>query len=176
MNPLLIAISVTLDSLVLGKQRTFALAPLMLIAGVAHLSAFGTGLLLGEQLVTVIGDVDHWVALAVFGLLGLSCMKSALFVDGRASPIVKSWPKLLLVVFVLSIDAAAVGATSEALLARPVATLVAVGLCAPLFVYAGRRVARAMTANRERVLRVIEGGLFWAIGASIVISHTQGGF
>jgi len=143
MNPLLIAISVTLDSLVLGKQRTFALAPLMLIAGVAHLSAFGTGLLLGEQLVMVIGDVDHWVALAVFGL---------------------------------SIDAAAVGATSDALLVRPVATLVAVGLCAPLFVYAGRRVARAMTANRERVLRVIEGSLFWAIGASIVISHTQGGF
>jgi len=59
MNPLLIAISVTLDSLVLGKQRTFALAPLMLIAGVAHLSAFGTGLLLGEQLVMVIGDFDH---------------------------------------------------------------------------------------------------------------------
>ena len=96
-------------------------------------------------------------------------MAWALFVDGRASPIVKSWPKLLLVVFGLSIDAAAVGATSEALLARPVVNLVAVGLCPPLFVYAGRRVARAMTANLERVLRVIEGSLFWAIGASIVI-------
>jgi hypothetical protein len=31
----------------------------MLIAGVAHLSAFGIGLLLGEQLVMVIGDFDH---------------------------------------------------------------------------------------------------------------------
>jgi putative Mn2+ efflux pump MntP len=176
MNPVLIAISITLDSIVLGKQRVFGLAPLMLSACLIHVFAFGTGLMLGEQFVMRIGHVDHWVALAVFGLLGLSCVKSAVFVEGGENPIIKSWPKLTLVVFGLSIDAVAVGATSEGLITEPLATLVAVGLCAPMFVYVGRKLSRAITGNRARTLRLVEGCLFWTIGASIVISHTQGGF
>jgi putative Mn2+ efflux pump MntP len=176
MNPVLIAISITLDSLVLGKQRVFGLAPLMLSACLVHVVAFGTGLMLGEQLVMRIGHVDHWVALAVFGLLGLSCVKSAVFVESSETPIIKSWSKLILVVFGLSIDAVAVGATSEGLITKPLATLVAVGLCAPMFAYIGRRVSRAITGGRERTLRLVEGCLFWTIGASIVASHTQGGF
>ena len=176
MNPVLIAISITLDSIVLGKQRVFGLAPLMLSACLVHVFAFGTGLMLGEQLVMRIGHVDHWVALAVFGLLGLSCIKSAVFIESFETPIIESWPKLTLVVFGLSIDAVAVGATSEGLITEPLATLVAVGLCAPMFVYVGRQLSRAITGNRARALRLVEGCLFWAIGASIVISHTQGGF
>jgi putative Mn2+ efflux pump MntP len=176
MNPVLLAFSVTIDSLVLGKQRAFGVSQLMLAACVMHVLAFGCGLLLGEQLVSFIGHIDHWVALTVFGLLGLSCVKTAIFYETTADPIAQSWPKLLLVISGLSIDAAAVGATSEGLMTDPLGALLAIGLLAPLFVYVGRLMLKAMTAVRERLLRLFEGALFWAIGASIVISHVQGGF
>lgn len=176
MNPLLIAISVTLDSVLLGKQRTFSLVQLMLSACFVHVFAFGIGLILGEQLVLFIGHVDHWVALAVFSFLGLSCMKAVLFDETRLEQLADSWPKLALLMVGLSIDAAAVGATSQGLLMRPFTTLIVIGLLAPIFVYIGRRITGALTHTRERVLKLIEGCLFWSIGASIVVTHTQGGF
>jgi len=68
------------------------------------------------------------------------------------------------------------GATSQGLLMRPFTTLIVIGLLAPIFVYIGRRITGALTHTRERVLKLIEGCLFWSIGASIVVTHTQGGF
>jgi len=176
MNAVLIAISVTMDSLLLGKQRAFSTLNLMLSASIVHVIAFGFGLLLGETLVGLVGKFDHWVALIVFGLLGLSCLKSAAFAEYHVEPDVESWPKLLLMIFGLSIDAAAVGATSGGLLVKPVATLAAIGLFAPVFVVLGRGVLNALTTNHARLLKLFEGVLFWVVGTTIVLSHTQGGF
>ncbi len=176
MNAVLIAITVTMDSLLLGKQRAFSTLKLMLSASVVHVMAFGFGLLLGETLVGLVGKFDHWVALVVFGLLGLSCLKTAAFAEYQTEPFVESWPKLLLMIFGLSIDAAAVGATSGGLIVKPVATLVAIGLSAPFFVALGRGVLHALTTNHARFLKFFEGILFWVVGATIVFSHTQGGF
>jgi putative Mn2+ efflux pump MntP len=176
MNAVLIAISVTMDSLLLGKQRAFSTLNLMLSASIVHVMAFGFGLLLGETLVGLVGKFDHWVALIVFGLLGLSCLKSAAFAEYHVEPDVESWPKLLLMIFGLSIDAAAVGATSGGLLVKPVATLAAIGLFAPVFVVLGRGVLNALTTNHARLLKLFEGVLFWVVGTTIVLSHTQGGF
>ena len=176
MNAVLIAISVTMDSLLLGKQRAFSTLNLMLSASIVHVMAFGFGLLLGETLVGLVGKFDHWVALIVFGLLGLSCLKSAAFAEYHVEPDVDSWPKLLLMIFGLSIDAAAVGATSGGLIVKPVATLAAIGLFAPVFVVLGRGVLNALTTNHARLLKLFEGVLFWVVGTTIVLSHTQGGF
>jgi len=176
MNTVLIAISVTMDSLLLGKQRAFSTLNLMLSASIVHVMAFGFGLLLGETLVGLVGKFDHWVALIVFGLLGLSCLKSAAFAEYHVEPDVDSWPKLLLMIFGLSIDAAAVGATSGGLIVKPVATLAAIGLFAPVFVVLGRGVLNALTTNHARLLKLFEGILFWVVGTTIVLSHTQGGF
>jgi putative Mn2+ efflux pump MntP len=124
----------------------------------------------------LVGKFDHWVALVVFGLLGLSCLKSAAFAEYHVEPDVESWPKLLLMIFGLSIDAAVVGATSGGLIVKPVATLAAIGLFAPVFVVLGRGVLNALTTNHARLLKLFEGILFWVVGTTIVLSHTQGGF
>jgi len=69
-----------------------------------------------------------------------------------------------------------VGATSGGLLVKPVATLAALGRFAPVFVVLGRGVLHGVTTNHARLLKFFEGILFWDVGATIVFSHTQGGF
>ena len=175
-NPELLAISVTLDSVVLGKQRFFPLKLISSLSSVFHVLAFGFGLLLGEQLIGLIGHFDHWVSFAVFGLLGISCYKVILLPGKKDQIELKSISKLILTVFALSIDAAAVGASSKGLIEEPLYVLVSIGLLSPAFIFVGSLAKDWLTTSNGALLKFVEGSLFISIGIMIVLSHISGGF
>ena len=175
-NPEMLAVSVTLDSVVLGKQRYFPLRLIMVLSSFFHVIAFGFGLFLGEQLIGLIGHFDHWVSFAVFGLLGVSCYKVILLPDKKDQIELKSFPKLLLAVFALSIDAAAVGASSKGLIEETFYVLASIGLLSPVFIFAGSLVKDWLTVRNSNLLKFVEGSLFISIGSMIVFSHISGGF
>jgi putative Mn2+ efflux pump MntP len=175
-NPEMLAVSVTLDSVVLGKQRYFPIKFIMALSSFFHVTAFGFGLFLGEQLIGLIGHFDHWVSFAVFGLLGVSCYKVILLPDKKDQIELKSMPKLLLAVFALSIDAAAVGASSKGLIEEPLYVLASIGLLSPAFIFVGSLAKVWLTTRNDNLLKFIEGSLFVSIGAMIVFSHISGGF
>ena len=175
-NPEMLAVSVTLDSVVLGKQRYFPIKFIMALSSFFHVTAFVFGLFLGEQLIGLIVHFDHWVSFAVFGLLGVSCYKVILLPDKKDQIELKSVPKLLLAVFALSIDAAAVGASSKGLIEEPLYVLASIGLLSPAFIFLGSLAKVWLTTRNDNLLKFIEGSLFISIGAMIVFSHISGGF
>ena len=175
-NPFILATSITIDSVVLGKQKSFSSFSLMTIASAFHVIAFSLGLLLGEQLIHMIGHFDHWVAFAVFGLLGTSCIKVSLVPEHMETSETQSWSKILLITLVLSFDAAAVGANSKGFIAEPLTVIALVAILSSLFVLLGKRLRRFLHNRNEQFLKLFEGCLFWSIGIGIVISHTSGGF
>jgi len=175
-NPLILATSITIDSVVLGKQKSFSSFSLMSIASVFHVAAFSLGLVLGEQLIHLIGHFDHWVAFTVFGLLGTSCMKVFLVPEHMETSEAQSWSKIILITLVLSFDAAAVGATSKGFIADPFTVIASVAILSPIFVFLGKRLRRFLHIRNEQLLKLFEGCLFWSIGIGILVSHTSVGF
>jgi len=175
-NPELLALSVTLDSVVLGKQRFFSKKLIMTLSSLAHAAAFGLGLVLGEQLIVLIGHFDHWVAFAVFGLLGISCYKVALLPARRGDLQINQLSKLLLAILALSMDAAAVGASSKGLIEQPVYVLFSIAILSPVFILIGSLMRRRFQPKNEGWLKFLEGSMFLFIGATIVASHIHGGF
>ena len=175
-NPLILATSITIDSVVLGKQKSFSAFSLMSIASVFHVVALSIGLVLGEKLIHLIGHFDHWVAFTVFGLLGTSCIKAFLVPEQMETSETQSWLKVLLITLVLSFDAAAVGATSKGIIADPFTVIASVAILSPLFVLLGKGLLRFLHNRNEQFLKLFEGCLFWSIGIGIVVSHISGGF
>ena len=175
-NSELLAISVTIDSVVLGKQRHFSRNLIMGLSSLAHASAFALGLVLGEQLISLIGHFDHWVAFAVFGLLGVSCYKVVLLPSNGTDIQLNQFPKLLLAVMALSVDAAAVGASSKGLIEEPLYVFASIALLSPIFILLGSWIRGWFTPESECWLKFIEGSMFLLIGATIVLSHVRGGF
>jgi len=175
-NPLILAASITMDSVVLGKQKSFSIIPLMLFASFFHVGALALGLSLGGQLTALIGHFDHWLAFAVFGLLGASCFKDFLVSDESSATEAHSWLKLIFISLALSIDAAAVGATSQAIISDRFAVLLSVAILSAFFVFIGKKLSHFLHNRNELFLKLLEGVLFWSIGISILISHISGGF
>ena len=79
-------------------------------------------------------------------------------------------------VFALSIDAAAVGASSKGLIEEPLYVLVSIGLLSPAFIFVGSLAKDWLTKSNGALLKFVEGSLFISIGIMIVLSHISGGF
>jgi len=175
-NPYFLASTLTIDSVILGKQKNFPIALLMLLSGLFHVFFFSFGLYLGNQLVSLMGSVDHWLVLAVFSLLGLSCLKYFITPINLDIEITNSWIKIFIITLTLSIDAAAVGAVSKGIIETPLVVIISIGILSPLFVLIGRKIRNYLFNKNEKLLKLFEGILYLSIGIGVVVSHLKGGF
>ena len=171
-NPYVIAASITMDTVVLGKQRGTSWLLLSSVAIFTHISAYAVGLFLGSSLTNAIGFYDHWLAMALFGYLGLNCFK-AVFTKSTQTFDTGNFFAIVIACFGFSIDAAAVGATTQNIIKDPLQVILGIALFTPLFIYLGKKMGHFLKRKSDIYLKIAEGVIFWSIGIGILVSHAS---
>jgi putative Mn2+ efflux pump MntP len=84
--------------------------------------------------------------------------------------------KILLTTFALSIDAFAVGASSQHEIQYLELVIIIIAVSAPVFCYLGYRLKNEMIKHSHKLLYFSEGTFFLLIGSFILYSHIKGGY
>jgi putative Mn2+ efflux pump MntP len=171
---ILLAISVTLDSFIVGKSVDKKINFTLLCITLSHVVLFFIGLKVGNQIAPFIGPYDHWFSFIIFLFLALSSYKDLI----SHEPILRldNLYKILITTFVLSLDAFAVATSTQHEIKFPILVLVLIALFAPLFCYLGFKLKNEMIKHSHKLLHFSEGTFFLVIGSSILYSHITGGY
>jgi putative Mn2+ efflux pump MntP len=84
--------------------------------------------------------------------------------------------KILLTTFALSIDAFAVGASSQHEIQYLELVIIIIAVSAPIFCYLGYKLKNEMIKHSHKLLYFSEGTFFLIIGSYILYSHISGGY
>ena len=84
--------------------------------------------------------------------------------------------KILITIFTLSIDAFAVGASSQYEIQYLELVIVIIAISAPFFCYLGYKLKNEMIKHSHKLLYFSEGTFFLIIGSFILYSHLTGGY
>ena len=171
---IILAISVTLDSFIVGKSVDKKIAFTLISISLAHVLLFLIGVKIGDEIGPLISKYDHWVSFTVFLFLSLSCYKD-LFSE---EPVFKldNVFKILITTLALSIDAFAVGASSHHEIEYLGLVIIIIGISAPFFCYLGYKLKKEMIKHSHKLLHFSEGTFFLIIGSFILYSHLSGGY
>lgn len=130
------------------------------------------GYLLGSTFEKYITDIDHWIAFALLGLLGINMIKEALSKHEEKVDSSFSHSVMLTMAIATSIDALAVGITFALL--PNVNIWLAIGLVGIItFVISaiGVNIGSVFGAKHKRTAELIGGIVLIAIGAKILLEH-----
>lgn len=115
--------------------------------------------------------VDHWIAFALLGGVGLHMLASAFTTRDEAAPRGRSLPVLLATAFGTSIDAMAVGVSLAFLDVNIWITAAAIGLTTFIMSSGGMLIGRLVGERLGRVAEVVAGLALVALGATILVEH-----
>lgn len=115
--------------------------------------------------------VDHWIAFALLGGVGLHMLASAFSAQEDEAPKGRSLSILLVTAVGTSIDAMAVGVSLAFLDVNIWITAAAIGLTTFIMSSGGMLVGRLVGARFGRVAEMIAGVALVAIGAGILFEH-----
>jgi manganese efflux pump family protein len=119
-----------------------------------------------------IAAIDHWIAFALLGVIGLRMIRAcATRAPGVAQARKHTLPVLLMTAFATSIDAFAVGVTLALLSANIVTTALAIGAATFVMASLGVMLGRFAGALLGRVAEGLAGLVLIAMGASILTTH-----
>ena len=131
------------------------------------------GWLIGQSVVDLIADYDHWVAFGLLAIVGGRMLwESFHHRDGRAerTDITRGWP-LLVLALATSIDALAVGLTFPFLEVNVALATPVIGAVAFLATVIGFLLGRKLGELVGRWAAAIGGLLLIAIGLRILLTH-----
>ena len=171
---IILAISVTLDSFIVGKSVDKKIKFTLISISFAHVALFFIGVKVGDQIGPVVSNFDHWISFVVFLFLAISSYKDLI----SEEPIFQldNIFKILLTTFALSIDAFAVGASSQHEIQYLELVIIIIAVSAPVFYYLGYRLKNEMIKHSHKLLYFSEGTFFLIIGSYILYSHISGGY
>lgn len=134
----------------------------------ALMPLFGWGL--GIAFAGIIQAVDHWVALALLGFLGLRMIRAGMNDEADCPPPLMGWA-LLSAAIATSIDAAAAGVTLP-LLEQPVLIAVLViGAMTAILCFGGVFAGAALGSRLGKKAEVAGGLMLLALGLKIFTEH-----
>jgi putative Mn2+ efflux pump MntP len=143
----------------------------------AHFGIFQSGMtalgwVAGETIVSYVKGFDHWIAFALLAYVGVNLIRAGFDKDGKAFEQDPSTGKVLVMLsFVTSIDAFAVG-LSISLLGVPILlSVVMIGLVAFLLstvgLFAGIRLGKVFGKRME----IVGGLILLGIGIRVIFTH-----
>jgi putative Mn2+ efflux pump MntP len=175
----LISVGLAMDALAvsLGVGTTGQIADLRgKIRLAAHFGIFQSGMtalgwLAGQTIVHYIQGIDHWVAFALLGYVGVNLVRAGLDKDGEAFAQDPSTGKTLVILsFATSIDAFAVGLSIVFLKVPVLLSVMMIGVVAlvlsGLGLFAGMRLGEAFGKRME----VLGGLILLGIGIRILLT------
>ncbi|MDA9177098.1 manganese efflux pump [Candidatus Pelagibacter sp.] len=171
---IILAISVTLDSFIVGKSVDKKIKFTLISISFAHVALFFIGVKVGDQIGPFVSNFDHWISFVVFLFLAISSYKDLI----SEEPIFQldNIFKILLTTFALSIDAFAVGASSQHEIQYLELVIIIIAVSAPVFCYLGYKLKNEMIKHSHKLLYFSEGTFFLIIGSYILYSHISGGY
>jgi putative Mn2+ efflux pump MntP len=132
------------------------------------------GFLLGSAFRKYITPIDHWIAFALLGLLGLNMIKAAFSPDGEPADSSLGFRVMLAMAVATSVDALAVGITFALL--PEVNILLAVGSIGVItFILSavGVRVGSVFGAKNKKYAEIAGGIVLFLIGLKILLEHLE---
>jgi manganese efflux pump family protein len=178
---LVLAIGLAMDATAVAAARGCAAPELKLydvawtalLFGAAQAVMPAFGWLLGQAVGHWVAFIDHWIAFAVLGALGIKMLREAASFDPHAGSAAPSrGPYVLLgLALATSIDAFAVGLTLPLLRAPFALAIVTIGVVTTLLTAAGAVAARHFSAMLGRRLDAIGGIVLILLGCKILTEH-----
>lgn len=171
---IILGISVTLDSFIVGKSIDKKIKFTLFTISFAHVLLFLIGVKIGDLIGPYVASYDHWISFVVFLFLAISSYKDIV----SEEPLFKldNTFKILLTTFALSIDAFAVGASSQHEIQYLKLVIVIIAISAPSFCYLGYKLKNELIKHSHKLLYFSEGTFFLIIGSFILYSHLTGGY
>jgi putative Mn2+ efflux pump MntP len=143
----------------------------------AHFGIFQAGMtalgwLIGETIVQIVEEFDHWIAFVLLGYVGINLIRAGFKKDGKAFKQDPSTGRFLVVLsFATSIDAFAVGLTIAFLKVSVLLSVIMIGVVALILsavgLFAGIRLGEVFGKRLE----VLGGLILLGIGIRVVITH-----
>jgi putative Mn2+ efflux pump MntP len=156
----------------LGRPRLIEALRTGLIFGSVEALAPIAGWLCGVIAASYIEAIDHWIAFALLGAIGLKMIWECITHTAEAAiPGRNSLPVLLLTAVATSIDAFAVGVSLAFLSADILQTALAIGLATFVMASLGILLGRYVGMLLGRVAEFIGGVVLIAIGSTILATH-----
>ena len=183
---MVVAVGVSADAFAVSTARGVTVrrgaigAPLALAATFAAFQALMPllGWLLGVRAAVYVDKVDHWVALALLGYLGISMVRDAFsggVDDGAAVTTTLEWRELLVLGVATSIDALAVGGSLALTPINIGLAVLVIGATTFAFSYAGVHIGQRGGTKFGKVAQVVGGLVLTGIGAQIFYEHFRTG-
>jgi putative Mn2+ efflux pump MntP len=126
----------------------------------------------GIQLVSYVAPVDHWIAFALLGFVGVRMIHAGLHPDSerpRDDP--SKGLSLVMLSVATSIDALAVGLSLAMLEVSIWYPSVTIGIVTALLSLVGLRIGRVFGAKLGARMEIVGGVILFVIGARILVMH-----
>lgn len=177
---LVLAMSMSMDAFAvsvgrgaaMGRPRVSEALRTGMVFGLVEAATPVIGWAAGLAASSYVEAVDHWIAFALLGGVGLHMLASAFSArEEEKAPRGRSLPILLATAVGTSIDAMAVGVSLAFLDVNIWITAAAIGLTTFIMSSGGMLLGRLVGARFGRVAEVVAGVALVAIGATILIEH-----
>lgn len=130
------------------------------------------GWLAGRELAGVIGDIDHWIAFALLGVLGARMVWRGLHAQEEADQLAHpTWFAVAATAVGTSIDATVVGVTLALVGGHMAMTVATIGFVTFGMTLLGLRIGRLAGLRIGRAAELLGGLGLIAIGSSILLQH-----
>ena len=165
------AIAIGISRQGIDRYQTLRLSSAFLTA---HILMVLVGYLLGRTLVSLVDDIDHWVAFCLLTIIGVRFIYDGIK-SGEEEPESRSDPTkgkmLLLLSLATSIDALVLGGTFAALEVNIIIALVLIGLSVFFMTYLGTKFYKVLGKRVAKYSDILGGIVLIGLGIKILLEH-----
>lgn len=129
------------------------------------------GYVLGVQFQAKITAIDHWIAFALLGLIGVNMIKEALSKEEEHANDSLSFKTMFLLAVATSIDALAVGITFAFLRVNLLLAVSTIGITTFAFSIAGVKVGNVFGVKYKSGAEIVGGIILILLGIKILLEH-----
>lgn len=132
------------------------------------------GWIAGEQFLTIISAVDHWIAFGLLSLIGGNMIRESFQTAEKniRFDITKGW-SLVNLSFATSVDAFAVGLSLAVLDVGIVGPSIVIGVVASLMTLIGLRLGEQLSSRFGKRMEFLGGAILISIGLRVLLAHTN---
>lgn len=129
------------------------------------------GYLLGTTFEDLITKIDHWVAFALLGLIGLNMIKEAFNKDNESFNDCVNFKTMIILAIATSIDALAIGITFAFLKANLLLAIIMIGIITFILSVLGVKIGNKFGNKYEKKAEFTGGLILILMGLKILLEH-----
>ncbi len=128
------------------------------------------GYAIGSHFITIVENVDHWIAFGLLGIIGIHMIKDA-YAEAEKQDDSVDYKTMTMLAIATSIDALAVGITLAVLEVNKLLAIGCIGITAFALSFIGVKIGNAFGNKYEKIAQIIGGVILVLIGLNIVLEH-----